>query len=162
SPEGPWHLYLKWALLGTLRDVASVRVGWPYQRPNSKRKPPYADTAARFRQRTSWIIDDLLGIQKIELDDSYSARILNADSRNHHGWRACLPQLANGCVSSPPYLNNFDYADATRLELYFWGEVTTWAEMCSSVRTSMITSTTQQSNVSSAKDALMRLSSFTS
>ena len=29
--RSPWKDYLTWALLATLRDVASVKVGWPYQ-----------------------------------------------------------------------------------------------------------------------------------
>ena len=42
------------------------------------------------------------------------------DSRVPEAWESIAPGTAKGCVSSPPYLNNFDYADATRLELYFW------------------------------------------
>ena len=32
-------------------------------------------------------------------------------------------------VTSPPYANNFDYADATRLEMTFLGEVSTWGDL---------------------------------
>jgi len=51
-------------------------------------------------------------------------------------------------------LNNFDYADATRLELYFWGEVTSWRDMCLNVRAGMIIATTQQSSVGASRQAL--------
>src|SRR5207248_2509867 len=64
-----------------------------------------------------------------------------------------LGDPAAACVSSPPYLNNFDYADATRLELYFIGEVTTWAEMCRTVRRKMLIATTQQTKVSESEAA---------
>lgn len=32
-----------------------------------------------------------------------------------------LDQKANLVITSPPYPNNYDYADATRLEMMFWG-----------------------------------------
>ncbi|WP_159046820.1 hypothetical protein [Streptomyces sp. NRRL F-4707] len=70
------------------------------------------------------------------------------------------PKSAHGCISSPPYLNNFDYADATRLELYFWGDISSWAEMCAEVRADMLTATTQQSNVTSARLATTGLEAY--
>lgn len=155
SDQGEWAPYLKWALLGTLRDVASVRVGWPYQRPAISRQAPHADPVARFRRRATMIAEDLAlpsgGTQAV---------IACADSRDARAWSLCVPVPADGCVSSPPYLNNFDYADATRLELYFWGDVTSWAEMCSDVRSGMIVATTQQSRVPAAQEALEFLSRY--
>jgi hypothetical protein len=82
-----------------------------------------------------------------------NASVAAGDSRLAEAWKAIGEGGAHGCVSSPPYLNNFDYADATRLELYFWGEVTSWSQMCATVRSDMITATTQQSSVGSARAA---------
>ncbi|WP_245854649.1 hypothetical protein [Micromonospora wenchangensis] len=82
-----------------------------------------------------------------------SHAVVAGDSTLRSSWQSIAPASAAGCVSSPPYLNNFDYADATRLELYFWGEVKTWAEMCSTVRAGMVTATTQQSSVVAARSA---------
>ena len=144
----PWSDYLKWALLATLRDVAGVRVGWPYQRPGTDRRPPHADAFTRFERRVSWMAADLDEYSKIT--ELHTSKLVNGDSRDPESWSHIAPTQAHGCVSSPPYLNNFDYADATRLELYFWGEVTTWSQMVSTVRSEMITATTQQSSVGSA------------
>jgi DNA modification methylase len=33
---------------------------------------------------------------------------------------------ADHIFTSPPYLNNFDYADRTRLEMYFMGDAKNW------------------------------------
>ncbi len=157
-PAEPWNLYLKWALLGTLRDVASVRVGWPYQRPSASRRPKYSNPYARFQQRISWMIEDMLAIKEIDISQEHVARMTNGDSRKALSWSQALPRKVDGCISSPPYLNNFDYADATRLELYFWGDVTNWAAMCRSVRSEMIISTTQQTSVGGTEKALKRIS----
>lgn len=137
----PTFPYLKWALLATLRDVAAVKVGWPYQRPGVARTPSHGDPLQRFSSRIQAMADDLEGLGAVRT----RGLIVNGDSRESAAWSQ-LGATAQACVSSPPYLNNFDYADATRLELYFWGQVRTWSEMCDVVRSDMVTATTQQSS----------------
>ncbi|WP_432867366.1 DNA methyltransferase [Microbispora rosea] len=149
-----WTAYAKWSLLGTLRDVASVQVGWPYQRPGKQRKAPHADVFARFKQRLLWIQQDLSDRAASSTSLNASSLVVCGDSRDPQIWEKAPTASAQGCVSSPPYLNNFDYADATRLELYFWGEVRTWGQMVEAVRSEMITATTQQSSLPAAQHAL--------
>ena len=144
--------YLKWALLASLRDVAQVKVGWPYQRPAASRKPRHTDVLKRFQARALAIASDLDSVS-LDVSASSTARVVTGDSRDSAAW-AKLSGSGTACVSSPPYLNNFDYADATRLELYFWGDVTTWGDMCREVRADMVTATTQQSSVGEKRDAL--------
>jgi hypothetical protein len=143
--------YLKWALLGTLRDVANVKVGWPYLRPKITRVPPHRDAATRFLARVSWMDDDLLarGV-------SPEASVITGDSGLSATWATGGVKKSAGTVSltSPPYLNNFDYADATRLEMYFWGRNSTWKEMVADVRARMLIATTQQSSLGGAEYAL--------
>ena len=153
---GPWTSYLKWALLGTLRDVASVKVGWPYQRPSLVRSAPHRHPSKRFLQRTHWMAEDLG-----DAPASLGSRVIAGDSRQACPWLEALGgQLADACIASPPYLNNFDYADATRLELYFWGTARSWKEMCDTVRLDMIIATTQQTRKGLAKDAMEQLGSY--
>jgi DNA modification methylase len=45
-------------------------------------------------------------------------------------------------VTSPPYLNNFDYAEMTRMLLYFWGIATSWGDITNKVRSKLIVNTT--------------------
>ncbi|MEB3278875.1 MAG: DNA methylase [Lyngbya sp.] len=45
-------------------------------------------------------------------------------------------------VTSPPYLNNFDYAEMTRMYLYFWGIANSWSEITNQVRSKLIVNTT--------------------
>jgi DNA modification methylase len=49
---------------------------------------------------------------------------------------------ASLCVTSPPYLNNFDYAEMSRMELYFWGYAGSWSEVTNKVRSVLIPNTT--------------------
>lgn len=45
-------------------------------------------------------------------------------------------------VTSPPYLNNFDFAEMTRMYLYFWGLAGSWGEITDKVRSRLIVNTT--------------------
>lgn len=142
APRSPWRTHLKWALLATLRDVASVKVGWPYQRPSLSREAPHRHAHARFLARVEMIATDLEG--RTELP---AGAVTRGDARRAESWRrASGGRNFDGCLTSPPYLNNFDYADATRLELYFLESGCSWAEMCRRVRAGMLVATTQQSS----------------
>lgn len=156
----PWPPYLKWCLLGALRDCASASVGWPYQRPGRASKPKITDPYRAFMRRVYWMAEDLAS------QDRPQARVYAGDSRKDESWKDALAgQAAEAIITSPPYLNNFDYADATRLELYFWGVARSWKEMTENVRSTMITATTQQTKKSfiiSAVDRLDKLSPITS
>lgn len=46
------------------------------------------------------------------------------------------------CITSPPYLNNFDYAEMTRMHLYLLGWAGSWGEISKSIRNNLITNTT--------------------
>lgn len=53
----------------------------------------------------------------------------------------------NLVVTSPPYPNNFDYADATRLEMSFFGEVRGWGDLQDVARRNLIVSCSQHASV---------------
>ncbi|MDG9685727.1 hypothetical protein QC334_23860 [Streptomyces sp. DH18] len=105
------------------------------------------------------MVDDIGDVEKNE-SASLECRVKQGDSGVAENWSDVGNGSAHGCVTSPPYLNNFDYADATRLELYFWGDVTSWSQMCSEVRSDMLTATTQQSSVGAALDARKSLQKY--
>lgn len=48
----------------------------------------------------------------------------------------------DAAVTSPPYLNNFDFAEMTRMQLYFWGICGSWREITEVVRSKLIVNTT--------------------
>ena len=45
-------------------------------------------------------------------------------------------------VTSPPYLNNFDFAEMTRMSLYFWDMAESWGDITKKVRSRLIVNTT--------------------
>lgn len=52
------------------------------------------------------------------------------------------PASVAACVTSPPYLNNFDYAEMTRMQLYLLGWASSWREISDKLRNDLITNTT--------------------
>jgi hypothetical protein len=151
--DGPWREHLELALLANLRAHAAVKVGWPYQLPGKPREARSTDPVKFFLRRVKMMADDLAGWAI----DAPIATVVHGDSRDATSWRAGDLSGASAAISSPPYLNNFDYADATRLELYFAGEVSTWRELCLDVREGMVVATTQQTSIGAAEAGLEQL-----
>lgn len=147
--DNHWMLYLKWCLLGALRDCAAVKVGWPYQRPAVSKTPHIIDPQHAFLRRVQWMAEDLEKVPIRPIGTVYSG-----DSRLSTDWTKAIAQRkAAAIITSPPYLNNYDYADATRLELYFWGTIRSWFQMTKEVRSGMIVASTQQSRKDIAQES---------
>lgn len=70
------------------------------------------------------------------------AEIYSGDARS-------LEQVDSSSISavitSPPYANNYDYADALRFEMTFWGQVSGWGDLHEKVRKLLIVSSSQHS-----------------
>jgi DNA modification methylase len=81
-------------------------------------------------------------------------KLLLMDSRQTYPVEAESVDLA---VTSPPYLNNYDYADRTRLELYFFGWAKSWGEITAQVRDKLIISATTQTRRGDFPDGLLTL-----
>jgi hypothetical protein len=94
----------------------------------------------------------------VSQQDTKERSVHAGDSRHSAHWEKALSgETAAAIITSPPYLNNFDYADATRLEMYFWGIAHSWKEMTEAVRSDMIVATTQQTKRSLTFSATEKL-----
>lgn len=132
-------------LTSILRQVSTAATGWPYIAPNKQKTTSLNKNAIyEFSRQIKKMVDDIqLTISEAipSFRDSHH-HIYNADSRYTQN---LIPSSSIDHVfTSPPYLNNFDYADRTRLELYFWGEAKNWSDISESIRTKLITSATTQ------------------
>lgn len=83
-----WRNHLLLALLATMRECASVNVGWAYVQPTRERVATVTDAAARFIIRADAIADEL---------DAYppgwtaASRIVERDARSPWAWRGLIP-----------------------------------------------------------------------
>ncbi len=132
-------------LTSILRQVSTAATGWPYIAPNKQKTSSLNKNAIfEFSRQIKKMADDIqTTVQDANKDYAhYFHNIFNADSRKT---QELIPNAcADHVFTSPPYLNNFDYADRTRLELYFWGEAKNWGDISNNIRTKLITSATTQ------------------
>ncbi len=133
--------FLSTALICTLRDVSIAATGWPYIAPNKVKITSMSKNAvATFTKRVKKMADDLkiIAAQASTIKTSHKL-ILGSSTKT-----SIRSESVDHIFTSPPYLNNFDYADRTRLEMYFMGEADNWGEISSKIRTKLMTSATTQ------------------
>lgn len=126
----------------TLTSVLRICSGagtaqWQYVLPNKSKTGVQLPVAA-FRAKASDILQDVEYAQQ-NAWSSYGTVILT-DARAPV---TNSPIQVDAVITSPPYPNNYDYADATRLEMTFWGEISGWGDLQQSVRRHLIRSCSQ-------------------
>jgi hypothetical protein len=142
-----WHRFqdgspaseLAWlAMMGILRECSPVGTAqWQYVLPN-KSKAKSKDPFRAFADKIEIFAADIERRQILPSGPKASVRQEDArDCRSiPDGW-------ADIIVTSPPYANNYDYADATRLEMTFAGEINGWGDLQETVRRFLVRSCSQ-------------------
>lgn len=110
---------------------------WQYVLPN-KSKSKVLDAYEAFLGKAKLMASDMAYVKQMSWQNS--ASILEQDVRNGIDTTGC-----NLLITSPPYPNNYDYADATRLEMMFWGEISGWSDLKTAVRPTIMRSCSQHS-----------------
>lgn len=129
---------LTWlALVSSLRQASHAGTApWQYVLP-TKTKANVADPLVLFSQRIEMFQQDMRRFNHLETP---RAVLRQADARLCDGVDSNTVSLV---VTSPPYPNNYDYADATRLEMSFLKEVEGWGDLQNTVRRHLMRSCTQ-------------------
>ncbi len=142
-----------WFIITSILRITSP-VGtaqWQYIQP-TKTKSKVVDPFVAFEAKVHDMFNDMKKMQnriKIVCD----TKIYNEDARYiksiPDGWGDLV-------ITSPPYANNYDYADATRLEMTFWGDINGWADLQDNVRKNLVRACTQHvSNLGSEIDNIL-------
>lgn len=134
------------ALIAILRPCSPVGTAqWQYVLPN-KSKARVVDPVTAFSTQVRVMAQDMRAMPSSRA----RVKVLPSDARTATGIRANSIDLV---LTSPPYPNNYDYADATRIEMTFMGEVERWADLQAAVRTHLIRSCSQHMAGYDATDA---------
>ncbi len=146
------QLFLNTSLICCLRQVSIAATGWPYIAPNKIKITSFSkrglETFVDFAHK---MLSDMEFMKRTSSNCPTNHNIILGDSRCTVG---IIPNgSADLIFTSPPYLNNFDYADRTRLEMYFMGEAKNWGDLDNLVRTKLITCATTQINRKNPKYA---------
>lgn len=124
------------SILRTTSPVGTAQ--WQYIQP-TKTKLKVLDPFIAFQTKVNDMFLDMKKTQN-HYKNIVDSIILNEDARNIQsipdGWGDLV-------ITSPPYANNYDYADATRLEMTFWGDIRGWADLQDNVRKYLVRACTQ-------------------
>ncbi|WP_226427141.1 MULTISPECIES: DNA methyltransferase [Xanthomonas] len=127
------------ALTAILRQCSGAGTAqWQYILPNQQ-KSRVAVPLAAFQAKIREMAVDMAFAQ--DAGWHRKCEMLSHDARSLPS--PLEPASIDLVVTSPPYANNYDYADATRLEMTFWGEIEGWADLNRSVRKHIMRSCTQ-------------------
>lgn len=129
------------AISASLR--ASSHVGtaqWQYILPNH-RKTKVNQPFEALEKQVNLMQEDMYYLQS--LAPVSQANLMQGDARVLTTIPDCSIDLV---ITSPPYANNYDYADATRLEMTFWGEVNSWGDLHEVVRKFLLCSSSQHAS----------------
>ncbi len=126
------------ALVSILRRCSPVGTAqWQYVLPR-KSKAKTQEPFQAFEERIELMAADMRSRQF--QDRGPCGRVITCDARSCDGVEK---QWADLIITSPPYANNYDYADATRLEMTFLGEINGWGDLQKSIRQHLVCSCTQ-------------------
>lgn len=136
-------LFMRVALIATLRDVSIAATGWPYIAPKKIKVTSLSKEGFKtYCKKCLDMLNDLAIIKSQSEKNNTVHNLILGDSRYTEDLIENM--YVDHIFTSPPYLNNFDYADRTRLEMYVMGDAKTWGDITSTVRTKLITSATTQ------------------
>ena len=132
--------FLRTALICSLRDISIAATGWPYIAPKKIKVTSMSKQPVEtFQKRALRMLGELILVRNSTSKPS-THDIRLGDSRS----TTFDSGSAGYLFTSPPYLNNFDYSDRTRLEMYFMGDAMTWGDISEQIRTKLMTSATTQ------------------
>lgn len=131
---------LSWmAFVSILRNSSHAGTAqWQYVLPN-KTKVKVSEPFEAYRRQIDIMNEDMLEMQQYL--NSPQAQLYVHDAREDFKG---LHNTVDMIITSPPYANNYDYADATRLELSMLGEISSWGDLQGTVRKYLVRSCTQQ------------------
>ncbi len=134
SPEAN----LLWmALVSSLRVVSEAGTApWQYVLPGRRKTLPPSPELT-LHKAVQMIAADIRfmahrakPLAKLCVDDARECATVQ------DGWATLI-------ITSPPYANNYDYADATRLEMAFMGEIRGWGDLQEKVRRHLVRACSQ-------------------
>ncbi|MGI6217903.1 MAG: hypothetical protein ACOYIK_09880, partial [Coriobacteriales bacterium] len=126
------------AFLSILRPASHAGTAtWQYLLPN-RTKANVIDAFGAFDHQVDMMVEDMLEFSAV--CSRKDATLLQHDAREKCSE---LKNTVDLVVTSPPYANNYDYADATRLELSVLGEISSYGELQTKIRPHLVRSCTQ-------------------
>lgn len=148
-----YKLFFKLALSQTLHKVSIHPIAVPYISRNKTLS--HTDQPWEFFESISRkMFTDTIG----HFEKRKTSKIFLQDSRFENN------QIENGecnlCITSPPYLNNLDYGEVSKVHTHFFEITDNWNDITKNVRKKLVTGATTHYNESEFAIEEFRLSEF--
>lgn len=140
--------FVWFVITSILRSTSPVGTAqWQYIQPK-KSKANVLDPFTAYQRKAAEIFDDIQRLRNVFGKNSRS-EILQEDARQI---KSIPNEWADMVITSPPYANNYDYADAMRLEMLFWNDINGWKDLQNKVSVNLVRACTQ--HVSTLKNTV--------
>ena len=143
-----YQLFFKSALSNVLHKTSIYPIAVPYISRN-KRLVNNGQPYEKFKK----ICMDMLIDISLQPASYPHAIVFLHDSREYNNNIAT--NSCSLCITSPPYLNNLDYGEVSKVHTHFWGITQTWNDITQKVRSQLVTGATTH-----YKDAEFNLDQF--
>lgn len=130
-----YELFLNLALSQTLHKAALHPIAVPYI-SRSKTLINSGNAVGKFKSIASQMLADLETMPHRER----MADVFKADSRFRNS--NIEDKSCDLCITSPPYLNNLDYGEVSKVHTHFFGLTNNWHDITEKVRHQLVTGAT--------------------
>ena len=137
--------FFQLALVYSLRRASTAGTGWPYIAPTKYAAKNAEEAHNAFHSSCLVMLNDISLLNRPKSKN----QIKIGDSRNLD--KFVSNDSVDLMITSPPYLNNYDYADRTRMETYFLGIYKNWGDISRNVRDKLMMAATTQITKNSMK-----------
>lgn len=130
-----YQLFFKLALSNVLHKTAIYPIAVPYISRN-KRLMNNGQPYDKFKKMSLDMVNDI----HVQPKANPHAVVYLHDSRernNNIDTNSC-----SLCITSPPYLNNLDYGEVSKVHTHFWGITQSWNDITQKVRSQLVTGAT--------------------
>jgi len=133
--EKKYNLFFKLALSQVLHKVSNHPIAIPYISRNKflHNKKSVWET---FEGITQQMLIDILLFSKAK----HTSKIYLQDSRKAN--RFIINEQCSLCITSPPYLNNLDYGEVSKVHTHFFDITSSWNDITNKVRKKLVTGAT--------------------
>ncbi|MCB0743678.1 MAG: methyltransferase, partial [Ignavibacteriae bacterium] len=135
-----YRLFFKLALSQSLHEVANHPIAVPYI---SRKK-------LLSNEKSVWDVFSSICKKMVEdtesLDDLIYSKIYKQDSRKVN--RFIEDDRCITCITSPPYLNNLDYGEVSKVHTHFFDITSSWNDITNKIRKKLVTGATTHYNKS--------------
>ena len=132
-----YALFFKLALSQTLHKSSLCPIAVPYIVRSKKQAHP-GDALKKFSNIVMKMLDDLETVK----GENRLAVVYHDDSRYKN--EAIEDGSCDMCITSPPYLNNLDYGEVSKVHTHFFGYTKDWHDITEKVRSHLVTGSTTQ------------------